>query len=296
MNKHLLSIIIPTFNRVGLLKRTIESIINQSYSNWECIIVDDGSTDDTPNYLSTLTILDSRFKFHRNERTKGASGARNTGIVLAKGKYIVLFDSDNLMHTEFMKEMIDFAETNKVDIVTCFANVLYENQTTMDKFNWICNGNIERELFTGESYVDNNNALILTSKLKQIGPTDELCPSFQEWDTHIRLSRKSVYGTIEKVLLDYVRGDVETISSDSARSVEGYFYILEKYFESFVKHKSIVYHGKRILKHIEEVEDNQRKMEFQAKIKKLIPNLKASIRIAKFKHAILKSIAQMTRK
>ena len=95
----LVSIIIPTYNRAQLICFTLDSILNQTYTNWECIVVDDGSNDTTEKLLETYCKKDNRFKYFKrpHNRPKGANACRNFGFELCKGEYINWFDSDDLM-------------------------------------------------------------------------------------------------------------------------------------------------------------------------------------------------------
>src|SRR5690554_568349 len=97
--KEEVSIIIPFYNRAHLIGETLDSIIAQTYTHWECIVVDDGSTDNTEEVVSAYVDKDSRFQFyHRPDTHKpGGNGARNYGFSLSKGEYINWFDSDDLM-------------------------------------------------------------------------------------------------------------------------------------------------------------------------------------------------------
>lgn len=93
------SIIIPTFNRADLISETLDSIVDQTYVNWECIIVDDDSTDNTPKIIESFTRKDARFKYHNRPLTKkkGANSCRNYGLDLSTGDFIQFFDSDDIM-------------------------------------------------------------------------------------------------------------------------------------------------------------------------------------------------------
>jgi glycosyltransferase involved in cell wall biosynthesis len=90
----LISCITPTFNRKDLLARAIQSCIDQTYRNWEMIIVDDGSKDDTDKLVEEIAVRDSRVRFYRNPG-KGANAARNFGIRKSAGDYIVFLDDDD---------------------------------------------------------------------------------------------------------------------------------------------------------------------------------------------------------
>ncbi|CAN1537940.1 WcaA Glycosyltransferases involved in cell wall biogenesis [Flavobacteriaceae bacterium] len=108
----LVSIIIPTFNRSQLIFETLDSVLAQTYENWECLIVDDGSSDDTENVVSEYVTKDSRFQFHQrpNNRLKGANACRNFGFENSKGQYVMFIDSDDICET--------FCLTERVSIVT----------------------------------------------------------------------------------------------------------------------------------------------------------------------------------
>ncbi|NEW78273.1 MAG: glycosyltransferase [Gelidibacter sp.] len=95
----LVSIIIPTYNRSHLICDTLDSVINQTYDNWECIIVDDGSTDNTVEQLKKYCSTDKRFQFflRPNEAIKGASTCRNIGLFKAIGECIIFLDSDDYL-------------------------------------------------------------------------------------------------------------------------------------------------------------------------------------------------------
>ena len=99
MVKNLISIIIPTYNRGHLINKTLDSIIAQTYTNWECIVVDDGSYDNTDQVLLKYCKKDNRFQYHLRpkERLRGGNAARNYGFELSRGEYINWFDSDDLM-------------------------------------------------------------------------------------------------------------------------------------------------------------------------------------------------------
>lgn len=89
----LVSVIIPTYNRANLILQAVKSVLNQTYKNFEIIIVDDGSSDNTEDVINV--IHDNRIRYIKHAINKGASAARNTGIREAKGKYIAFQDSDD---------------------------------------------------------------------------------------------------------------------------------------------------------------------------------------------------------
>ncbi len=101
-NQPLISIIIPTYNRSSLLKRSIESVMNQTFGNWELIIVDDGSTIDIQNELKEY-LIDKRLNILK-KKNSGAADSRNRGVELASGEYIIFLDSDDEAKENWLEE------------------------------------------------------------------------------------------------------------------------------------------------------------------------------------------------
>lgn len=101
----LVSIIIPTYNRAHLIEETLDSVLAQTYQNWECLVVDDGSTDETDAIMQTYCEKDSRFRYYHRPKNKqkGANACRNTGLEKASGEFIIFFDSDDLMTKEHIQ-------------------------------------------------------------------------------------------------------------------------------------------------------------------------------------------------
>jgi len=104
----LVSIITPLFNRAHLLQETWESIKNQKYSDWEWIVVDDGSTDTSTEVMYQITQLDKRVKLfiRSGEITKGPSACRNYGAAMAKGTYFIFLDSDDLLSSDCIAQRV----------------------------------------------------------------------------------------------------------------------------------------------------------------------------------------------
>lgn len=95
----------PTFNRGNFISETLDSLINQTYHNWECIIVDDGSSQETLEILDLYSKKDIRIKVYQrpDSRPKGANACRNYGFEISRGEFINWFDSDDILHPDFIK-------------------------------------------------------------------------------------------------------------------------------------------------------------------------------------------------
>lgn len=115
--KYLISVVVPCFNYAHFLPETLDSVLKQVYQNWECIIIDDGSTDNTKEVAEKYTAKDSRFRYVFQEN-KGLPSARNAGIREAKGDFIQFLDADDLITADkFSVQISAYSRDDDVDIV-----------------------------------------------------------------------------------------------------------------------------------------------------------------------------------
>lgn len=123
--KPLISIIIPSFNRAALIGKTLDSIIVQTYPNWECIVVDDGSSDNTIEVVQSYVNQDTRFALYQRERLpKGAPTCRNIGLEYAKGQYIIFFDSDDLFVENCLERRVKATQEQALDFYVFQGGIL----------------------------------------------------------------------------------------------------------------------------------------------------------------------------
>ena len=104
MSDILFSVIIPTYNRESFIVKTIQSVLSQTYTNFELIIIDDGSTDNTEKVVREIE--DQRIQYHKKDNAERGA-ARNYGARLAKGKYVNFFDSDDLAYMNHLSEAME---------------------------------------------------------------------------------------------------------------------------------------------------------------------------------------------
>lgn len=117
----LVSIIIPVFNREELIAETINSVLDQTYTNWECIVVDDGSTDQSQEVLEKYCENDSRMKYYQRPdfKIKGASSCRNYGFEKSKGEFIQFLDSDDLLSKNKLEGQLRLYKPGDLSLITC---------------------------------------------------------------------------------------------------------------------------------------------------------------------------------
>ena len=225
MKKPTISIIIPTYNRAAIIGKTIDSFIAQDFKDWEMIVVDDHSKDNTKEVIEVYQKRDARISYLLNERKKGAQGARNTGILHAQTDWVVLFDSDDYVYPNYLSKMMQYAN-DEYDVITCDVNAVKTDGSETKRTNWGAEGYVERDLMTRKVYVNNNNSVIRKSKLEEIGLLDEDCEAYQELDTHLRLSKVCRYKKIDEVLLDWYIGGYDTITTKKEKNRNARCYVI----------------------------------------------------------------------
>jgi len=134
MSNPLVSIVIPTFNKATLALETLKSVAEQTYANWECIIVDDGSTKADYNTLQTFVEKNKKFSLYKRPDTskKGANACRNYGMALSKGEYIQFFDSDDLMFPECIEGRVNALLNSEYDFVVFCMALIYGDKKVLD--------------------------------------------------------------------------------------------------------------------------------------------------------------------
>lgn len=151
----IISIIVPVYNVEEYLQRCIDSILNQSFKNFELILVNDGSTDNSLKICKEYLLNDPRVKII-NKENGGLSSARNAGINIAKGRYIGFVDSDDWINKEMYKILYELCEKNNSDIAECRYTVTTGNEMNLDNSSNLItilnNEEAIKSLYTNTSY------------------------------------------------------------------------------------------------------------------------------------------------
>ncbi|CAN1549978.1 WcaA Glycosyltransferases involved in cell wall biogenesis [Flavobacteriaceae bacterium] len=133
MANALVSIITPTFNSEKFIAETIQSVQSQTYENWEMIIVDDCSSDETFLIISNFSKNDNRIKIHQLKNNFGAGVARNEGVNLATGRFISFLDSDDLWKPSKLKKQVEFLISNNLPFTFSFYERINEDGKQLNK-------------------------------------------------------------------------------------------------------------------------------------------------------------------
>ncbi|MEN9910016.1 MAG: hypothetical protein RLZZ540_3175 [Bacteroidota bacterium] len=132
MEKPLVSVIIPTFDSEKYISDTIISVQNQTYQNWEMLLVDDGSTDETQTIITSF-LTDKRIQFYSLEKNSGTGVARNFGVSKAVGKYISFLDADDLWNPEKLQKQINFMQKQNLPFTFSFYDCINEQGKSLNR-------------------------------------------------------------------------------------------------------------------------------------------------------------------
>lgn len=229
-NNPAVSMIIPTYNRANLLCRAIQSALNQTYENFEIIIIDDGSNDNTSDVVEKYQKQDERIRYIRCEKNKGGSAARNKGIKAAKGEYLAFLDDDDeWLPEKIEKQMIKFKNvSNDVGLIySGFSCISESSGKIVTEINPILRGNVYHNLLEN-CILGSPTPLIRKICFRKAGLFDETLPSCQDWDMWIRISEYYKFDFVSGVLAKHhVHGD--QISIDLNAKIVARKKLIEKY-------------------------------------------------------------------
>ena len=195
---NLVSIIIPTYNRAHLIGETLDSIIDQTYQNWECIVVDDGGSDTTEVEMLKLLEIDNRFQYYKRSMNypEGACGCRNFGFLKSSGNYIQWLDDDDLLSENKLYQQVIVLENNSdsLAIATCSWD-----------FFWKAKKLDLKNVFSETKVITKHNFYsVLAQKQSFIPPLAYLIPKkicllAGSWNTDLKLNQDAEY--FNRVLL-----------------------------------------------------------------------------------------------
>jgi len=205
----LVSVIIPTYNRRELVARAVKSVINQTYWNTEIIVVDDGSTDNTKNFLQSFF---PHIKYIYQEN-RGVSAARNCGVSVSSGKYIAFLDSDDEWMAEFLDKTVNYMISGDFRIAQADER-------------WIRNGKHlnkmkKHEKFEGDIFIPSLSLCLVTPSavvmerelFLSYGGFDESLPACEDYDLWLRMGVSEKFGYLREILVTKYGGHEDQLSS-----------------------------------------------------------------------------------
>ncbi|MDR2408656.1 MAG: glycosyltransferase family 2 protein [Bacteroidales bacterium] len=233
--KPLVSVIIPVYNREKTIGYCLNSVVNQTYKNMEILIIDDCSDKNSFERMKIIidSYNDNRIRLITLKQKSGAQAARNNGIKESTADWITLLDSDDVWILDKIERQIKVLERHNWDkLIVIHSDAILVDTINNTKRNFnirkINGENVFVELLKGPAPFFQ---AILTSKkaFELIGYLDENVPSYQEWDTSIKLAKICKFIYLDEPTFYYFSHEGDRISKDRRRDIDGYEYIINKY-------------------------------------------------------------------
>lgn len=220
----LVSIIMPSYNTASLIAESIQSVLAQTYKNWELLIVDDCSTDNTDDAVQPY-LVDERIRYIRNEKNSGAAVSRNRALREAKGKWIAFLDSDDLWKAEKLEKQINFMEKNGY-------HFSYTNYSEIDS-----DGNLNGVVVTGPKKITKTGffnycwpgCLTVMYDAEAVGLIQIAdIKKNNDYAIWLKVCKKADCYLLNEDLALYRRGRQGSISTHSIKQLIGWHYKLHK--------------------------------------------------------------------
>jgi GT2 family glycosyltransferase len=193
----LVSVIVPTYNYGAYIADALESLRRQTYANWECVVVDDGSTDNTADIVAAYCKRDSRLKYSLQRETRRQAVAKNIGLQMSSGRYIQFLDADDLLEARKLERQVAYLEARpEVDIVYGGVRYFHDGETerlySMFPGNqpWMpevsgC-GTVILEYLVRSNIMVISSPLVRRNLIERVGLFDERLPPAEDWDYWLR--------------------------------------------------------------------------------------------------------------
>ena len=242
------SVIIPTYNRAGVVSGAIRSMLGQTLSEIEVIVVDDGSSDHTPEVVASFR--DGRVRYLRHETNKGVAAARNSGIRAARGEFLAFLDDDDQSLPERLQRQVHAIEASSLErpgVAVCAAVSFNEGRPQFHvprHRGWIH----DRVIMDPDVVIA--APTLLVRRLVTDPPIlfDESLPAAEDWDYMIRLSKLCQVEAVPEILVQAIRHPGAHLAT-MERTIEGREAILRKYAkEPGVSSQTLASHHIRLAK------------------------------------------------
>ncbi len=217
MEKVLISVIVPVYNRADTIRRAINGILQQTYQNLEVIIIDDASKDFTDKVIASID--DARIRYVRNENQQGANISRNIGLGYALGRIIAFCDSADIWMADKLEKQLAQLKNENADIVFCAEKVFVKDTSYILPFAtqkaFIEQGRLAEQLAI-ENCVDTSTLFVKRKCFEEVGKFNLELPRLQEYEWMIRAVQKCKVSYLDEVLVHaFIRDD--SITSDISK-------------------------------------------------------------------------------
>ncbi|RFC49185.1 MAG: Glycosyltransferase involved in cell wall bisynthesis [Verrucomicrobia bacterium] len=225
------SIVIPSYNSAKYLPETLQSVLQQDYQDFEVIVVNDGSTDDTESWFAAH-VSDPRLRLI-TQANQGPSTARNTGIAASRGEYIAFLDSDDLWHPTKLTKQLEILDGDPhAAMVYCWlANIDHLGNPTGKIRRYFSEGMVWPELIKHNFIGCGSNAMVRRRCFDDLGLFDPATTGIEDWDMWLRIADHHPFRVIREPLV-YYRQHPASLSNNWFVLEKSFQRVLEKAFSS----------------------------------------------------------------
>lgn len=196
-----ITVIMPAYNAEKTVREAVNSVIAQTVKDWELIVIDDGSTDNTVAILTELADSDSRIRFLQNEKNSGVSYTRNRAVTLATGKWIAFLDSDDIWQPQKLQKQLELSEKHP-EMVVCYTASSFINESGKP-FKYVMQAveELNYKTLLHKNIMSCSSVMIRSSVMKEIKmPSDKMHEDYFVWITVLK-KYKIAYGVNEPLLV-----------------------------------------------------------------------------------------------
>ena len=240
----LITVVVPAYNRATTITDCVRSVQAQTYTKWELIVVDDGSSDGTPQVVAKLAQDDPRIRLVQQPRNGGAQAARNAGIRAGTGTWVAFLDSDDQYLPDSLERRMNLANKEKVCVVHSECYVINPDGTKKIYRVPPISGRAYSTLLSHEGPLF-QGLLVAKDAIQRIDLLDEQIVAFQEWDTSIRLAKYYSFAFETAPTFIYDCRHADAMSKDLLRGGRGYEQVFRKHFFAILRYRGprgLVYH------------------------------------------------------
>lgn len=227
MNKsEIVSIIMPVYNGERFIQKTLESVLDQTYLNWELLITNDGSTDNSENIIKKFIEKDNRIKYFKQKNT-GSAAARNNSLKNAIGKYIVFLDSDDIWKKEFLQKQLNFLKEKKAKIVFSSYELIDINGKKIGK-DFIVPKKIEYKNLLKTCYMSCLTSMYDCESLGKFYFKEELKSLRDDYVMWLSILKKEKYAYGNSEILGSYRIFSESVTGNKKKIIKPHFNVYYK--------------------------------------------------------------------
>jgi glycosyltransferase involved in cell wall biosynthesis len=232
------SVVIPTYNRSGVLGRAIDSVLAQTHEKLELLVVDDASTDSTAKLVKDYD--DPRVRHIPHQKNRGANVARNRGILASRGEYVAFLDDDDCWKPPKLEKQVEVFASSTTQL-----GLVYTGREVYDAEGYV-NKNLpsdDGEVFDSllrRNFIPSETPLVRRACFSESGLFDPNMKSCQDWDMWLRIAQRYLVGYVPEVLAETHRDSKNRISDDFGRKCQGTIFMIRKYWRDYLRDREAI--------------------------------------------------------